>query len=200
MTGARRVLTISEPALRIDAAKLAQRVEGTFAPQVVVGVATGGAVVAKMMTFSEPTTYVEVRLQRPSSAVKERMAGSRRILRRLPYFISDRLRLLEDMRLRTSRSNVSSGRSERCVELREIRQLVEETGATRLLVVDDAVDSGETLDAIISTLERQLPSSIEVRSCAIVVTRDEGERLRSPDFVLYANALCRFPWSYDFHG
>lgn len=64
-----------------------------------------------------------------------------------------------------------------------------------ILVVDDAVDSGNTLMAVKETIE-SLDSDVEIRTAAITVTTSAPAII--PDYYIYHNrTLIRFPWSKD---
>ena len=77
--------------------------------------------------------------------------------------------------------------------------LAERLGAlpmpVRILVADDAVDSGTTLASVLHLLADICPPGTEIRSAAITQTL-ENPRAR-PDYVLLHGTLCRFPWSFD---
>jgi hypoxanthine phosphoribosyltransferase len=65
----------------------------------------------------------------------------------------------------------------------------------RVLVVDDAVDSGVTLATVLQTLQSVCPPEVEVRTAVITVTIEDP--VVAPDYALYRGVLCRFPWSFD---
>ncbi len=68
--------------------------------------------------------------------------------------------------------------------------------ARKILVVDDAVDSGYTLSHVLEAVKAVLPAGAEVRSAVITVTTDDP--LVMPDFYLYNDkTLVRFPWAMD---
>jgi hypoxanthine phosphoribosyltransferase len=68
-------------------------------------------------------------------------------------------------------------------------------GVCRILVVDDAVDSGRTLEVVLRWLRGRCPDA-EVRSAVLTVTTPRP--LLIPDFYLYyPDVLIRFPWSLD---
>lgn len=99
----------------------------------------------------------------------------------------DLLRMAE-ARLLALRPRPSCPRIEILSELR--RQL-----PGQVLVVDDAVDSGITMQAVVEALRRARPD-VEVRAAVITVTT--GRPSVSPDYTLYNNhTLIRFPWSID---
>jgi len=78
------------------------------------------------------------------------------------------------------------------------QRLAQASGAQRVLVVDDAVDSGVTLATVLRLLRESSPPDTQFRSAVVTVTL--AQPLAEPDFVLYRGVLCRFPWSFDAAG
>ena len=64
----------------------------------------------------------------------------------------------------------------------------------KILIVDDAVDSGYTLKNVVDKLEKN-NSSAKIYSLAVVVT--DKNAVKIPDYYLYSDVLIRFPWSLD---
>ena len=65
----------------------------------------------------------------------------------------------------------------------------------KVLIVDDAIDYGETVLVIKSVLEEQF-ENIEVK--VAVITKTLKYSYIEHDFCLFKNVLIRFPWSNDF--
>lgn len=173
----KKVVTLSpeafaEACCRLEAA--------TVRPDVVLGIETGGRFVAEAMHASVPHCYV--RLQRAATPRKSRLRG---LLSRLPRPVADALRRVESW-LRGLRRPVSvEFHGELPAELQ---------GKNRVLIVDDAVDSGATMHAVREAVCRALPDA-EIECAAVTVTTRRP--LVVPDKVLYNNVLIRFPWSMD---
>ena len=66
----------------------------------------------------------------------------------------------------------------------------------RILIIDDAVDSGATLAATIDHIQAIAGPDAVLRTAAITVTTAAPSI--EPNFMLYRYVLCRFPWSLDF--
>ena len=182
----KRVVTVDESEFICLCSRLASEVKASgYTPDIIVGIYQGGAYVAAAMSGIMDRIPVEyVRLSRPSSRWKSKM---RSMLRFLPYTVLDRLRLLESGILSMRRHPVKDD-----VELPS--QLLARSGCN-ILVVDDAVDSGATLSAVVSAVKRELPMS-QCRSAVLTVTTSAP--LVRPDYMLYDdNTLIRFPWSTD---
>ncbi|HET7690650.1 MAG TPA: phosphoribosyltransferase family protein [Nocardioidaceae bacterium] len=174
-----------------DCLELARQVS-VFDPDVVVGVRRGGAEVSRSIQESGlvPARYVEVGAARPATRVKERSRLST-LLQRLPVHLRNLLRILEHrVRVwRFSRKHRSPGRS--VLLPPEATSAVRE--ARRILIVDDAVDSGQTLLAVTEAIGAE--TSAQVRTAALTVTFPRP--LLEPDFFLHRGVLLRFPWSAD---
>lgn len=157
----------------------------SFNPEMLVGIRTGGEYVAREMLPSFPeATLAIVELQRPSTAHKS-MIGN--LLPLLPVKLLDALRIVESRILSLLPSRPTP-------EVRLPADVVAQL-PRRILVVDDAVDSGVTLSAIVNAIRTSRPDA-DVRSAVVTVTTSSPKI--NPDFALYRNhTLIRFPWSMD---
>lgn len=193
------VRTFTTPALQQAADDLVGVVRHAFDPQLTLGIATGGAVVSSLMNFGDETIGMECSMRRPGSTVNGRLGRAGSHASRLPYFLTDSLRRLEDRVLSASAPQRRHPSDELLADLRVVAKVVGEQGLNRILVVDDAVDSGATLACVRENLERLVDADlVEIRTCAITVTRSSMGVLELPDYSLFSEVLCRFPWSSDF--
>jgi hypoxanthine phosphoribosyltransferase len=116
-------------------------------------------------------------------------------MRALPRQLTDLLRIWE-VRLLSNRRRVAIPiQPLDASETAAIVELAQNSPEARLLVVDDAVDSGVTLATVLQKLRQICPAHTQIRSAAITVTLDNP--LVEPDFTLYRRVICRFPWSFD---
>ena len=139
-------------------------------------------------------------MRRPSTIAKERVPFVRQALGTTPYRVTDRLRVLEDRLLERRAPTMLTPPVVLREQLSAFRDEVVRLHLSNIAVVDDAVDSGATLACVMTSLRMCLPSAVTLRSCAITRTRSPNKTLELPDYVIYENTLCRFFWSYDFHG
>lgn len=171
--------------------ELAERIGETVGlPDVIIGIRTGGEYVASAVASRFPRSEVgRVMSRRPSTGGKSRL-GLGRLLRYLPVVLLDMLRIVE------ARLLARSGNPERHVDLDipdEIFKLMKNPD-TKVVVVDDAVDSGYTMRAVVEALTPVVAGRIY--TAAVTVTTDNPVFV--PDVVLYDNnTLVRFPWSMD---
>lgn len=210
-----RVITLTQRQLTEECRRLQSMVERAgFTPDCILSIRSGGTYVAREMYHDVP--HQEVTLRRRSTGAKRSRCGQllAMLLRHLPVWLTDRLRILESQRLHSDfhRRYSSQGAVEEAVS--EARRRIEGMPAaltqrfSRILVVDDAVDSGLTLKAVLAELRAAAATELrgtqpEIRSAVITVTTPDP--IVRPDFYLYpslcsaddAFTLIRFPWSAD---
>lgn len=159
-----------------------------FCPDVVIGIKSGGMYPAaqiyndlKILFDNQSITLGYASLFHRAWFPTGIMKG---IFKILPYQLLDRLRILSLKFKRRANLN------ENDVTISGV-----EPGCKKVLVVDDAVDSGATLDAVIKALKRGYPI-IEVKSAVLTVTMDNP--IVNPDFSVYHNqTILRLPWAVD---
>jgi hypoxanthine phosphoribosyltransferase len=167
----------------------------TYDPDLLIGIYTGGAVVAREMEASLPDAgRVDVRLQRPGTAIKSRLRIGT-VLSRLPRPLANACRWLEvefrEATLRRGDVDYASA-SARLAKDPALRDAVQ--SAQRVLVVDDTVDSGRTLGTVRKAV-MMIGPDLDVRTAVLASTwRRPPHR---PDFCLYDRTLLRLPWSMD---
>ena len=113
-----------------------------------------------------------------------------------PRPVVDRLRLAEHMLL--TRKTSPPRRPAYQFDPGEIAELdlwLAKTGRRpAILVIDDSVDTGATLARVLDLLKHRAPDA-DLRSAVITVTT--ASPLIAPDYTLFRQKLCRFPWSLD---
>ncbi len=170
----------------------------SYKPTLLVGIRTGGLVVAEGMAGSQQGSppVLSLTCRRAGTKTKSRIPLLNQVLARLPRGIVDRLRLLEHRLLSARRKRAATVPE---IDRREAEAIARAAAAApaaaRILVVDDAVDSGLTLSVVLDLLRQICPAETELRSAVITVTLD-APRVE-PDYALYRGVLCRFPWSFD---
>ncbi len=192
------VKTLTELGLRAAAIALNDLVFKDFTPDIIIGIRTGGYIVAEMMAqeAAHKPALLAISRQRSSTQAKGKVRGLKTILRLLPYAISDRLRVIEHNRLTSGPVDSSPAFTPDAGEMSELLKILRAGQGYKILVVDDAVDSGATMKAVLDVVRAEADSSCIIRSAAITVTTSSP--LIKPDYTLYNHVLCRFPWSFDF--
>jgi len=187
---AMKVVTLDNESLSAACVRLEEK-SAEFMPDLVLGIASGGEEVARRMFLSLP--HAVVRCRRPGSEKKDRSPFLFRLIRALPRTVRDWLRIAEARWLSARGGRPDSRRVECSAEDRKAI-----AGASRILVVDDAVDSGATLAAVVEMLGADGCNKKEVASAVLTVTT--ANPAARPDYTLYDNrTLLRFPWSKDYN-
>lgn len=185
----RKVLTLHPKEFAETCIRLAEEA-GAFAPEIIVGVLTGGGEVGRILKERFPDTiYFEVHLHRSGTKRKRNL---RPLLRLLPTKVANRLRVFESKRLENRNHSTKS------VSLPEsLCAYIREHDSARVLIVDDAVDSGHTLLSVVEAVKKLSPTT-EIRTAVLTVTTSSP--VINPDYALWRDGtLLRFPWSHDYH-
>lgn len=193
------VRTLEPTAFDAACAELRQLIVDGGRPDVLVGIRTGGLVVATNLARDAlaDVPVLPLTCRRSGTAAKQRMSGDTRLLARLPRPVRDRLRLVEHRVVTSRRAPASSGARE--VDPTELASLrtwcADRRAGARILVVDDAVDTGATLAHVLGAVRSVASPGSTIRTAAITVTT--ALPAAAPDVVLFHGWLCRFPWSLD---
>ena len=203
-----RVRTTGHESFRSDCGRLWDLAAAEFKPNVVVGVRSGGWWTAEAMRVArspQGVLFLPFTCRRPSTAAKDNSRTFKVLLKTLPYFALDLMRLVEYylITLPRCREARKSPSTERRVpdeaELVTIKSAVAGLAEpARVLVVDDSLDSGATLLNVVEVLRDALPATARFNVAAYTVLGPHP--VIEADFFLYRATNFRFPWSYDFHG
>ena len=191
------VQTLLGPAFDAACASLMNLVLASYAPTLLVGIRTGGLFVAESMARSHSgrLPVLSLTCRRAGTRTKSRIPMLNQILLSLPQRVVDTLRLIEHRLLSTRRARSAAAPEVDQQEAQTIFAALAAAPGARILVVDDAVDSGLTLGTVLQLLRENTPTGTEIRSAVITVTLD-APRVE-PDYALHRGVLCRFPWSFD---
>ena len=192
------VRTLHQPAFDSACAELMRLVEADYAPNLVVGIRTGGLAVAQSMVraASKPLPVLALTCRRELTQVKSRLKLVRTLLSTLPQPVTNLLRRVEHRLITAPRAHLARPRQIDRTEIETIGARVTMLPLpAKILVVDDAVDSGATLTTALQALRDICPPGTATRSAVITQTLDHP--IVRPDYVLHRGTLCRFPWSFD---
>ena len=167
-----------------------------YDPDVIIGVLNGGGYVGRQIVQVSPkeTTYVEVKIQRDGTTKKEK-GLIHRILQSLPYGVLNILRILESIVLEY-KSKKNNTKRKGTIKLPDnVVSFLSDGENKKVLLVDDAIDSGATLLLIKQYLMSKF-ENIDVKIAVITITTKLP--LLVADYYRYYNrTLIRFPWSND---
>jgi len=196
-----KVITLDEDRLRLEVADFA--IEYIKAMKIkslyVVGVASAGIPIAKLfcdaVESSVNVSVGSVQCQRPSTQLKKEAGMKSKLMllafRLAPYYVLDNLRKIEHFVL-SRRKGVSSTREVTGASVDWTACIA----ADRVLVIDDAIDSGVSMKTVLEYLTKRIAVDT-LDSFAVVAT--QAEPVIEADYTLYENILIRFPWSLDYH-
>ncbi len=171
-------------------------------PDIVVGIRTGGYLVAECLKDTLPTgtAFMPITCRRPSTEKKSKSSVIKTTLKKLPYFVTNRLRIAEHIYLTEIKEQ--KPRTDFIPDEAEISALKEVISAkgenVKILLIDDSIDSGATMQALYNIFKDLAGPSAEIKCAAVTLTTEKP--LIQPDYKLHHYVLCRFPWSFDFKG
>lgn len=187
-----KVKTLHSNQLRRYCVCLEDVISNDFHPDLVIGIAEGGAKVAQLMFKDLP--HLSVKLQRPGTPAKQRAVNVMNIVRKLPDSLKNGLRIAEAVMLELK------GRKKNAIAFSPVNINLPEN-ARNIIVIDDAVDSGTTLSAVLEGVRKAANESkgTDIRSAVLTVTTRKP--LVMPDYFIFNNhTLLRFPWSADYQN
>lgn len=197
-----QVLTFDDTRLDSACKRLALMVMADGKPyyDAIVAVRRGGAFVCDSFCRYFPHerygNRFDITLQRPSTKKKGKFF--RRLLQSLPYPVLDALRIFESYLLRFQ-SRKGNAKPIPNVEIPdEMEVLLHSDAFPSLLVIDDAIDSGETLLALVDKIKGlNHDATIDI---AVLTVTTTSPRINAAFSLYHDKTLIRFPWSDDFKG
>ena len=162
---------------------LRKKVESSgFHPDVIIAIPRAGIWIQEAAWTDFP--QIPVKLIRPSKGkLKKKVSW---IIKRLPLRLRDNLRIWEARKLVKRKKHMTTT----SIILPSLPDNVR-----KILLIDDAVDSGATLKAIMDKFKAEYPQA-DIRSAVITLTYSQA--VYRPDYCVFDDAiLIRTPWSID---
>lgn len=191
------VKTIDNIGLQDASNALSSLILQNFVPDIIIGIRTGGYVIAEIMAkaLQQKPLLLAISRQRNGTQKKSKVKCLKKILSFLPYGVTDYLRIIEHKYLHSKPATQQSF-SPNIDELATLRGALRTRENYKILIVDDAIDSGETMKAVLDVVRAEANPASIIKTAAITVTTDSP--LVQPDYALYRHVLCRLPWSFDY--
>jgi hypoxanthine phosphoribosyltransferase len=184
-----KIITLDQNKLKGATQELLGLASQSCTPMVVIGIATGGKEMLNTVRSELENKGMRcgvVRCQRPMTKKKKDFS---KLLKKLPRWLTNSLRIAEHYYRQAFRKQDVH----RAVEIIEPVEINE---GDRVLVLDDAADTGVTLMHVEKFIRQQVGHSIEIHFA--VITRTGKKLAKEPSFFLFDSTLVRFPWSNDY--
>lgn len=195
-----KVVTLDEVDFDDACKRLASQALLVVSPLAIVGIRTGGYVVAEKMvkhlkSSDSHVLFYGVTASRTTSNIKNKLKVHY-FFKLLPTPVLNVMRLIEHFFL--SIQMYCSKSSNRHIEISsDLQSYLKGLSGGEILVVDDAIDSGATVNGVLARLN-ELNPRLTYYVAVLVVTQSSPSVL--PDVNLYENILLRFPWANDFRS
>lgn len=197
-----KVLTLDEKMLVLAVADLSDMLGQVSDVSFVIGVERGGVAIAQQVhrhvveaCADNVVGFGTVKCQRLGTDKKIKHQS---IIKSFPVGVANFLRVVESkvvsLKMWLRKGPDCSGRK---VVLSPELDKLESDAAHVFLIVDDAVDSGDTLFCIVNELQSLFKNARFVTACLTLTQRKPS---LVPDYCLHQDVLIRFPWSSDFHA
>lgn len=170
--------------------------ESCFAPDLVIGVLTGGGYVGREVyknIHSDTTIYKEIKLQRGSTKTKKKLQMEK-ILSKLSYSILNWMRIME-VKLLEQKSKIVKPKRYGNVTFDHETENMLRKGNKKILIIDDCIDTGMTLKIIKDIIIKKFGKTLDIKIAVITIAHNHP--VIRPDYYLYDRVLIRFPWALD---
>ncbi len=188
-----QVITLNKEALLKKCSELFSNLE--IQPDMVVGILNGGRYLLNDIKNQNRFNCNQFHLLKLSknNSLKD-LFFVRFILKKLPYAISNRLRVYESTKVRKSINSLNINELfDHQIEF-DFNSIKKETIKV-ILIVDDAIDTGRTMFMVKRHLEKLFP---DAKIITLVISWTLENSIVKPDYYLFKNVLVRFPWSQDY--
>ncbi|MEP2023975.1 MAG: phosphoribosyltransferase family protein [Reichenbachiella sp.] len=164
-------------------------------PDIVIGVRSGGGFVGRKMLEnwpSSPPDYKEIEIKRELTKKKEKFKVSS-ILKKLPRFLTEIL-IKAEVHYLEVRNTKNTKRIIPDHFIGEFEDYFSGNSEIKALIVDDCIDTGNTLSVLKNFLIKLNPN-VKVEIATITITHKNP--IINADYTLYNRTICRFPWSME---
>lgn len=177
--------------------ELSKKISSDFQPDLIIGILTGGGYVGRKihehLTQNQKICYTEIKIQREGTSKKGK-GFLKLILKYSPTFLLNWMRIIESIMLEKKSKKNNPKREGKIILPPTIDSFLKQ-GNKNILLVDDAIDSGATLNLIKEHIYKNYQNS-NIKIAVITITTKNP--IISADYYIYNNrTLIRFPWSND---
>lgn len=186
-----QIITLKESAYKESCFQLFSSFETKF--DLVVGISRGGThILNSYKTYNKgiETQYKIIKLKDTNKKDYKKNKITQRVIKYLPYWLLNKLRIYE---VKQKFKKIKHGKPQSILKFN--CDNLDKKNIRKILVLDDAIDSGVTMALAIRSLEKNFPDS-KIMSAVIAWTNCQS--VSAPNYYLYKEGLVRFPWSMDY--
>ena len=177
-------IEIDKKILEDFSVQLFKKIQKEFKPEAILFVAKGGYLLGSALAKKFNCSLIEIEAQRPEGKIKKILLKSVKLIPRKLRF------KLREIELKLGNYNKNKDRNVKISEL-NIEKLKK---IENILIVDDSIDTGNTVDEILKYLK--LINNFNIKILALNVF-DEGLKKINVDFWIYKNTMIVGSWSKD---
>ena len=166
--------------------KLAELISKSFDPDVVVFVSKGAYTIGIGIAKYFNIQYIEIFAERSKGMIKKHLSF---VLKYIPSWLKLELRKME------MKSSVHKINSQRNVSFGYMPNDLKKASIKRIVLVDDACDTGNTFSQCIVAIKKEFPDAT-IKTAALNVST-ESEKIIKTDYYLYKDYIVSGPWSND---
>lgn len=172
--------------IRAQCSAWADEINKEFQPQLLIYVAKAGYLIAEAMNTVFHADILGIDASRKGNKLKEKLGG---LFSHIPRFLHKWLIALE------MKVNVHGKDIERHVQFHEKVDSLEKDAITKVLVIDDSVDTGHSLKTVLEEIKKIFLKA-EVRTAALNVW-EKSRAVVTTDYSLYLDTIIKAPMSKD---
>lgn len=162
-------------------------IKPTYAPELVIYIARGGYIIGRAMQAGFRVPLVGIGATRKGNSIKEYAFP---ILAVMPRKICNAMRRME------VRSGVHQRQHDRQIRFhRELANIADPAAITKILLVDDSIDTGHSMRQVREHVARHFPMA-EIRIFVLNEMTSQQPAIRA-DYALYRDTALRTPMSKD---
>lgn len=165
---------------------LANQIKPDYTPDLIIYIASGGFLIGKTISNSFDCKMIGIDAVRPGNKFKKILSP---VLKHIPYQILNLARMLE------IKSDTYKIKSERQVKFHDKGDSQDLTDTKNILIVDDSVDTGYSVKAVIESVRTRFPNA-QIKTAALNVW-DKSKYVINVDYCLFRDTIMRTPMSKD---
>lgn len=164
----------------------ANNIKEVYQPDLIIYIARGGYLIGKQMREVFQVSMIGVSTVRDGNGMKEKIGP---LVAILPNCIRNLLISIE------LKSNKHAKNTERKVRFLKGVEDVKDKNIRKILVAEDSVDTGNSLQQAIKTIRTVFPDA-EIKVASLNVW-DKSKSIAHVDYALYENTIIKSPMSKD---